>query len=316
MVGVAARTYEQIVAFGKETTFGTPVSPTIAIPVTDFSMSPTFEPIYDEGRRGLVSMDYSYDQGAGHSEWTMEGLAYPEEIGHLIYMILGTVAVTGADPYVHVFTVGTAPPSYTIIERVTSGANGSRQFSGARVTSLTFSWNAGEGALAYSVQGLARIPTTVAADGTVAAVDAEAWPSWNQVVVSTDLAGLVTSGEITITREGQIVHVGEASQDARHITQGGVRVEGNMLSIIEDDLTGIHAKYLAGTTQSLVVTFDIDPDNRSIIFTMTAANLAATPVDIDRSGVSVFNRINFRALHNATDSGPIQIDLENSFAAY
>jgi hypothetical protein len=312
-----ARTFDQLVAIGKETVFGTAVAPTIATPVTEFSAIPQNEEWFDEGRRGLPSMAFDAVQGVGHSEFTIEGTVYPEDIGHLLMMIFGQVTTTGAaDPWSHEFTIAAGvPPSYTIIDRTFNAASGNRQFAGCRVGELVVSWNAGEGVFGYRATGIGLTPTIVAADATVAAPDTP-WPGWNAVVTSAGLTGLVASGEITFSRELQVVHTGADSQDPRHINVGQIDVRGNVLATIEDDLTGAYTAFLNATRQSFQVLFDIVATNRSLDILLTDADLAAEPIELDRGGVGVFNRVNFRGIHNATDGGPAEVNLENGVASY
>lgn len=313
---VQARTFDQHVSIAPEVAYGTPVTPTIAIPVTSFEITPQNEEWFDEGRRGLPSVAYDAVQGVGHSEWTMEGSLYPDEIGHLFMMMYGQVMDAGADPYTHEFTLAAGvPPSYTFIDRTFNAANGNRQIAGVRCGELVLSWNAGEGVLGYRATGMGLIPTLVAANATAAAVESP-FPGWNGVVTSTGLTALVASGEITFSRELQVVHTGADDQDARHINVGPMDVRGNVLATVETDLSGAYAAVLAGTRQSFTLLFDTDPDDLSLLITITDADIAAEPVELDRGGVSVFNRINFRGIHNATDGGPAQVDLENSTATY
>ena len=309
-----ARTFEQVVAMGKESTYGTAVSPTFAMPVTNFEATDQIESHLSQGRRGVPSVTFGAVQGAGHAEFTIEGECYPSTIGHILLGILGEDTVTGAEsPYSHAFANVASTPSYTIIERVINANSGSRQLVGCRFGQVTFSWNAGEGVLAYNATGMGWISTSVNADSTVP-VEEDAWQGWRQAITSTDLANLVTSGELAITRELQPVHTGESTQNPRHINVGPTQVNGNLLVAIEDNLA-VYDKVRTLTRQSLSILFDVASASRSIKFLMTDAALIA-PAEIDRGGVSAFTRVNFEGIHNTTDEGPIAVTLENGVATF
>lgn len=313
---VQARTFDQLVSIGKETVYGTAVAPTVSIPVTDFSAVPQNEEWFDEGRRGLPSVAFDAVQGVGHSEFTLEGTVYPEEIGELLLMMFGQVATTGAGPFTHEFKIAAGvPPSYTIIDRTFNAANGNRSFAGCRIGELVFSWNGGEGVFAYRATGMG-FPPTIAAAVALPAAPATPWAGWRGIVTSAGLTGLVQSGEITISRELQVVHTGADSQDPRHINVGPMDVRGNVLATVETDLSGAYAAVLAGTRQSFDLLFDLDADAQSLEFTITDCDIAAEPVELDRGGVSVFNRVNFRGIHNTTDGGPVEANLENTQTTY
>ncbi|MCK9468419.1 MAG: phage tail tube protein [Porticoccaceae bacterium] len=314
-MAIQARTFEQIVAIGKESTFGTPVSPTFAMPITNFEATDQIEANLAQGRRGVPSVTFGSVAGTGHCEFTLEGECYPAAIGHLLFGILGADSVSGSEaPYTHSFSNAATPPSYTIVERVINANSGSRRIAGARFGQLTFSWNAGEGVIAYNLTGMGLMTESVNADGT--AVTAETpWPGWRQAVTSSGLDDLVAGGEIAITRELQVVHTGEDNRSPRHINVGPTQVNGNLLVAVEANLA-VYDMFRASTRQSLNILFDDATASRSIGFQMTDCLLTAAPAEIDRGGVSVFLRLNFEGIHNSTDAGPIEVEVENSVASY
>ncbi|MGN6607959.1 MAG: phage tail tube protein [Jatrophihabitans sp.] len=126
------------VAIGKELTYGSAVTPTVALPVASCSPVDLLSPIIDNAWRGSVAGAYGAQPGRSGSQIDVAGSLYGDLIGWLLVGILGSDAVTGASaPYTHTITPlnsGTQqPPSYTI---VTSDSVGGISWPGCKVASL------------------------------------------------------------------------------------------------------------------------------------------------------------------------------------
>lgn len=307
---VQARSYEQQIGFVKEAVYGTGVNPTAGHPVTEFTGSPQISLTMDQGRRGVGSRDFDAIPDAGHGEFTMDGFAYPVSIGDLLMGIMGTLNTVGTmDPWVHTFTRGDTPQSYTVEETLMAGATNGLRYVGARIGQLAFSYEAASGVLGYSSTWMSRIPATITPQTIVTTPSDAPWPGWRGTVASTDLATKVTAMDLTITRELEVVHVGDDDQQSKYINPGPVGVEGTV-TVVAEDMSAFDA-YLANARQPLVLTFDDVTNERSIIFTMTDCDLGQSPIETDRGAVSVTHRLGFVGIHNTTDGGPISIALEN-----
>jgi hypothetical protein len=107
---------ERFVGLARETTFGTPVNPTVTIPLTSFL--PVDKPVWimDEAWRAAMASDYDMLQGPLWAETAFAGPVYGDTIGHLLYNILGdyTQSNTGTTPTTTLssavaYGVGTVP---------------------------------------------------------------------------------------------------------------------------------------------------------------------------------------------------------------
>jgi len=306
-----ALTYQQIIALSKETNWGDGTATTVVIPVTEGAIQPQVTSTFDEGRRGIGAAEFDVVRDAGHGEINMSGWVYADRIGHLLMGMLGADTKTGtSDPWSHALALNAAPPSYNIEERIISGASGGIKCPGSRFGTLNFTFDTNTGALTYTAQAQGKIPelatTTDPAVGTVSSP----FEGWKATVTSSGLNARTVSGEINMSREIQVVHTGENSQQPTSILVGPLKIEGSLL-MITDSLADLTA-YLDGTRQSLAIAFSKGATpNRSITFTMTDAYLAAAPLEFDYGGIGVFNRIHYRGLYNATDAGPCAVTLLN-----
>lgn len=308
-----ARSFQQKIAFAKETTWGTGVNPTVTMPITDGSLIPQLPATFDDGRRGVPTQRFEALLDAGHSEGNVEGWFYPIACSHFLMGLFGTDTVSGAgDPYTHTFTLNADIPSYTVEESILSGASSGTRATGCRVGSMTFTFDAASGALEYSAQFMGKIVTVVTPQNPAIVVE-QAFEGWRATVTSTDLSCKVTAGEITLTRELEVVHTGCDSKDPTYINTGPMNVEGS-LTVVFDSMNILNL-YLNATRQSLVISFTKGSPARSITFTMTSAVFYASPIEFDRGGIGVKARLSFTGIYNATDSGNIKVAVQNSQSA-
>lgn len=307
---VQALAEEQVVGMIKESTWGTGVSPTVGIPITGGGGKPIIEEIYDEGKRGIAAKEFAAYQGSGHGEFALDGNAYPIEIGWLLAGIFGSEAISGAgDPYTHTFSLSTVVPSFTLEDTIMGGSNGGMRFTGGKVTSLGISFDSNAGVVAYTSQLMSKIPTKVTPQSLTTAPLA-AWPGWRANVTAASLSGCVTKADINFTRENQIIHCGNNTQDPKYINMGPLSVEGTVESITESLVD--FDNYLTDLSQTFVIAFSYGSPARSLTLTMTNANFNASPIEWDRGAVGVITKLSFKALYNATDVGPAKAVLLNS----
>lgn len=125
-------------------------------------------------------MDFRAFQGVGHSEITFEGMVVENDtdgvvLGYFLHNLLGanTTLSSAFDTtnYQALFLLGTAK-EYLTIEHKAIVATSDRQFLDCRVTEIVIRWNAGEGALTYTVTLIGQSPT----------LDSRAVPSDNEAV--------------------------------------------------------------------------------------------------------------------------------------
>ena len=309
-----ARRFQTQLGIGIESTWGDATAPTIGVPINDFKGTPNFQVILDNGLRGLPSKDFKTIQGAGHGEWSVDGMVYPEEEGYWLKMLLGGAAVTGSGPYTHTFSVAATPGSLCLEDDVVTGSSGGRQFAGAKVGQINYTWNAGDGVLMRTAQGSSMLPTNVTATNPSRTYDNTPWQGWRGVLTSSGIGTRMVSGELNIVRELEVVHTGAASQNPGQINHGPVEVHGHVIVVVTD-LTDF-TNQLAHLTQSFALVFDGAGSTKTLTFTMTNCNFADGPVELDRSKVGITYQLPFRGIHNSTDGGPIKVTLKNAKASY
>ena len=91
---------ERFIGLARETTYGTPVNPSVTIPLTSFL--PQDKPVWimDEAWRASMAGEYDMLQGPLWAETAFAGPVYGDTIGHLLYNILGdyTQSATSTAP--------------------------------------------------------------------------------------------------------------------------------------------------------------------------------------------------------------------------
>lgn len=300
----------------RQAAFETPVNPTIGFPITALTGAPVITATIDQGHRGIGARDFEALPDAGHSEFNIEAFVYPAEIGHFLLAMFGAVSTAAGPPIVHTFSRGDSPSSYTIEDVVKAGASGALRYTGSRIGSLAFSYEAAQGVLGFTSAWMSQIGTVVTPQAVTVSPADSPFQGWLAQVTSTDFTAKVTQAELTISRELQVVHVGEDSQQPLHINAGPIAIEGT-LTLVVDNLDFVD-KYRTGVKQALSIVFDqgqAAAAQRKIEFTLANAFFAASPVEIDRGGVSVFARMGFSGIYNATDLGPGRAILTNATAS-
>src|SRR6266496_3220331 len=99
---------------GKETTKGTAVIPSTAIPIYKESFNTMLNHDEDNPIVGLNVMPYNMYMGLRDHEGSFTALGDPNVAQYLFDMLLTQGTVTGANPYTHPYTVGSSAKSYTI----------------------------------------------------------------------------------------------------------------------------------------------------------------------------------------------------------
>ncbi len=308
-----ARRWQTQVGFKQEASYGSAVTPDQGMPVNEFNDQTVYNVIRDQGLRGIAAVDFKSLQGAGHSEISLGGHVYPEEIGYFLKLIMGAAAVGGGGPYTHTFTLGGSPGSLTLEADVVTGTNGGLRYKGVRLGQLAFKWQGAEGVLDYTATLMGHIASKVTATNP-AATDNNPWQGWRADITSAGYANLIVSGDLTLNRELQVIHTGEATQDARYIAVGPLEVSGNLVIAVED-LTAFD-NFLAHLSQAFTVAFDVGPGTKTITFLMTACSFADGPIVLDRGSVGLTFALPIRGIYNTTDAGPAKVTLVNAKASY
>jgi len=190
-----------------------------------FSIEENSEQVLNEGRRGIDAMHFvGPTEGVKWVEISWDGIVQDGNttdnmiVGYLIDNILGAgsnasaVQIGSTGTYDHRLRLGTTK-EYLCIKHRSLASSSDTVVSGCRVNNLSFTWNAAEGRLEYSVSLTGGAVTT----DTVALATDNSGPhfmGWRAVV---DFAGTGTSfarlisGEFTLTREVERFHTASAT---------------------------------------------------------------------------------------------------------
>ncbi len=98
---------------GKETTKGTPVIPSVALPLYKESLNTNLNHDEDNPIVGLRVMPYAMFMGQRTHEGSFTVLGEPNTAQYIFDMLMSQSSVTGSGPYTHPFIVGEAK-SYTV----------------------------------------------------------------------------------------------------------------------------------------------------------------------------------------------------------
>lgn len=131
---------ESYLAIKPEATPGTPVKPTIFIPLISEDMKTVVNYQADKRMKGLAWKSDDLLRGNRQHEGSISVLGDPDTLGHLLNMVMAKGATTGnADGYTHPFTVGDSK-SYTF--EIKKGAYVQRYF-GVKVDELAVEFKDG-----------------------------------------------------------------------------------------------------------------------------------------------------------------------------
>lgn len=326
MVFAMSLSQREIVGLGLGTVIGTFDAPTFMIPVTSFSLQEVTTQIPDNGRRGPDAMDFRAVQGVKQFNISIEGLVHPQGatgfgVGLLLRNILNKVSVRTAFTTTALanndFDLGIVK-TYLSVEHRTRVTDKTRQVSGCRVSSLTFRWNAGEGALSYSAELVGRklaLATDAGLTDLTAQVTAlqDQFQGWRANVAfnaaldhdAPNFARMISS-EWTLTRSLKPLWSGKSEQEYTDIYAGPLEAVVTMVLDYIDDTE--LALYRAGSQIAIInkfqnlapITVATVPDTtmRRFLIGANVVSLLEAPAVLDSSGENVTLGIAGRCLYN------------------
>lgn len=204
---------------------------------------------------------FAPEQGTKESSISAEGRCYPTSVGHLLQMIGGAPATTGASaPYTHVFTpADTLPPRYTVGLSETNGI--STKILDAMASSLEFNQEVGD-VLKWSLDGIGtdRTTGTVTVTGSPEASRAFRFDDLTAVVAGDTV---VNFKSLTINVSNPVSNIftlnGTNSAAAQEFTgRRDVKVSGTMRFV--NDGTSYRTQFENNTSMTLELTWAIDAD--------------------------------------------------------
>jgi hypothetical protein len=297
----------------KETTQGTPVAPTVWIPVdNNVKAQDDIKWIEDKGVRGAPVSPVNLYQGPMSSSFQADAMFYPDVTAHWIMALLGMDTVTGSvSPYTHTFTLAQSqPPSYTL--SFFNGYN-ERQYPGSMIEELGLKW-AIDGALMASSKWVGW-PSVVGTTSTPAFGTVNPFLAWEASLmiggsVNPRLIGFDWSGK----RKGSTQWAANNTQKPAFTFVGPLEVSGKLTFAIQDDTELL---YMLNNTQPSVV-LTLTAPNSGPTLKIQMSKCAFTKPGPSFSKDFVEYDFDIQALPNTTDAGsgspisPVQFVLTNA----
>ena len=292
-MGSGASSVLTIVNLGTEGSYGGGASSPIVVPITGGSATGLYEPVLDQGKRGIAARDFGSYKGPARAEASLEGLVYNSVIDVLAASIIGAG--------------GTLSSSPSTLGMILSGGSGSAAAVGLGVTELTIRFNRAEGALTYSASMTGQKVTSEAALGVAHDVS-KPLMGWNNTISLGGVTGCLVEGEWSLSREWGLLYCGTGA-DAEYpsnIYAGPLEVTARFTI---DFVGQADLDVAINKTQGAVSTaFSDEDDANTLTIASPLMDYADGPFELDHSGTFVTLVYSCRALYNTSnDTGPITI---------
>jgi len=281
-----------IAKLGLEGAYGAGTA-TLVVPFTAAGLAGLFDPVLDQGLRGIAAKDFGSYKGPARAEGSLEGYAFKPVIDMLVASIIGSGGILSSSPSTLGFTLADG----------TGAINGR----GLGVTELTIRFNRAEGAVTYSASFLGQKVVPTGPIGTSHDV-AKPPMGWKAVSSLAGVSGEVIEGEFSLSREWALFY-GGSGVDAAYASNayaGPLEATGRFtvdFSLLAD------LDVVLNKTQGAVSVTVADEDGANG-FTLDAplADFGDGLFELDRSGVYVTLALSCRFLYDeSTGQGPISI---------
>jgi len=243
------------ISVGTETVWGTPVTPTVSIPVKPSTgMVPKQDVGEVEAIDGTPAKVKSFYKGKLSHEGDFAVEAYPNMIGHFLKSVLGAVAdaQVGGETivYKHTITEAVAKPSLTLEQN--AGAL-CKRYSGFTVSDFKLSTKVGS-TVEIAIKALAKSQ----ADSTpiTAAYETTRPFNWTDIVTvsigGTNIVTKIQDLEVEYKNNLSLLHGLSSSEPvARYVKQS--MVTGKMTLFLDDATKAYYASLLATTEAAIVI---------------------------------------------------------------
>jgi hypothetical protein len=295
----------------KEATYGTAVSPTFFPPFKDVKPEDVIDYIKDQGIRGAMALTYNVISGIQRSTMDISTEAYPDSLGLFLLAILGSDTVTGAtSPYSHAFKLSRTaqPPSLT---HSYYDGTAIRQFAGHIVEEVSLKW-ASNALLEVSVKSQGKVSTILGSALTPTSTATTPFAGWQFTGTLGGTANLNLIGfDISLKRKLYVQHAANNSQNPTSIIAGGLEVTGKATFDKADD-TELNA-FLNNTQPSFVLTGTQPTSNYQLSINIGKCAFLKDPITAKEV---VQGDVEFEAIDNTSNAGPVAITLVNGTASY
>lgn len=299
------------VGLGKEATFGTAVTPTYYPPFKDVKPEDVIDYIKDQGTRGALAATYNVISGIQHSTMDITTDAYPDILGLFLMAIMGSDTVTGASsPYSHALKLArtSQPPSLT--HSYYDGTS-IRQFAGHMVEEVGLKW-ASNATLEVDVKSQGKVSAIYGSSLTPTPTSTTPFAGWQFTATVGGTANLNLVGfDISLKRKLYVQHAANDSTNPTAIVAGGLEVTGKATFDKADD-TELNA-FLNNTQPSFVLQGTQPTTNFGLTLNMNKCAFLKDPISAKEV---VQGDVDFEAIDNSTNGGPIAITLINGVSSY
>ena len=296
----------------RETTYGsTSALGARYIPVLSYDpgWEDELERVVDEGIRGAPSKDFAIYTGISKSRGGYTYHFYPDTCGIFLFGIFGGELIsTGAQGSTHLFGATDVPPTYTLAD-FHGAALGESLIRGAIFERVDFAYSKNAGTLTVKPSFVGNASTQVAetTDSYSTAAPFRGWEATVSATASTAMNLRTLDVSLSFARPVYQIWGGSNTQVPNAFTVGPLEVTGSITSYgtTFSELTA----YQANSTGSLTIQLDDVASTNTNTFLLTCSNVRFEKVTLDRGGDYSRWTTSFRALHNATDSGPATVAL-------
>ena len=303
-------THRSYVGIAKETTKGTPVTPTVFIPVMASTLKPVdlYGPLYDEGLRVSLVKNYNYVQGRGNSTFDFGGPAFADTIGYGIAGLLGEDTLTGSSaPYTHTISLKNSattaadaqPAAFTLTDFYAANV---RAYAGQQFHDFSLKFSA-EGFLEYDAKATGWLSAT-ASTPTPSFSTTLPTPTWYGTVSvgGSSISNSVT-GNLDMKRPVTPIFGIANTQNPYQVFVGALEVTGKITFIMEADTE--LTRYLTNTQPALVFNWSQGTGAALTQIQATLTKGAYVAAVIERSKDYVEVTVDINAQGNLTDSGTV-----------
>lgn len=292
-MGEGAPSVLTIANLGTEASYGAGAASPIVVPITGGGASGLYEPILDQGLRGIAARDFGSYKGPARAEASLEGLVFKSVIDILKASIIGSG--------------GTLSSSPSTLGMILSGGSGSIEAVGLGVTELTIRFNRAEGALTYSASMIGQRATSESALGVSHDVS-KPLLGWNCTISLGGVTGSLVEGEWSLSREWALLYAGTGAnaEFPSNAYAGALEVTARFTI---DFSTSADLDVALDKTQGAVSTaFSDEDDANTVTIAAPLMDYADGPIELDSSGTYITLVYSCRALYNiAGGTGPITI---------
>lgn len=299
------------VGIAVESSWGAGGSPEIVMPVDDWSITPQFEQILDNARRGVLAKDFAAYQGIERAEASMDGPVFPYYFGYVLKSIFGSIATSGSAPYVHTFDFYGTPPSLALLDDTVIRTHEGKGF---LASDLSISFNPTEGQLGYSTSWVGK--TIGTANYSFPDFECPVEPFFRGWQGSIALGGTyfpVIEGDFTITRDVNLHYQLQNTQSPGTAYVDAPEVTGSFT--IDYESGSDYDRYQDHESGSVNMLWVIDSNNQ-LEFQFGSVNFGEGPVELDKSGASITLGYSWRGLYACDLGGPARAVLTSTKASY